>query len=177
MGTTQTVSPSPFAPSTASLTEAEASSCASTKSTRMVRSTTRGKSMPRPLASPLLTCSQPMLACLSTWEKTEEFLRFAQEKAGAWIGLPGQIKELDELAKELAGAADKAVVIKKAEAVAADSKEDTAKYYIKVMQKAGADAEFVTKESTRLKRMMEDGSVKASKKEQFGRRLNVLSSF
>merc|ERR1712228_1022337 len=80
-------------------------------------------------------------------KKTEEFLRFAQEKAGAWIGLPGQIKELDALAKELAGAADKAVVIKKAEAIAADSKEDTAKYYIKVMQKAGTDAEFVTKES------------------------------
>merc|ERR1712087_1016015 len=57
-------------------------------------------------------------------KKTEEFLRFAQEKAGAWIGLPGQIKELDALAKELAGAADKAVVIKKAEAIAADSKED-----------------------------------------------------
>merc|ERR1712083_1111438 len=108
---------------------------------------------------------------------SKDFLRFAQEKAGAWIGLPGQIKELDALAKELAGAADKAVVIKKAEAIAADSKEDTAKYYIKVMQKAGTDAEFVTKETTRLKRMMEDGSVKASKKEQFGRRLNVLSSF
>mmetsp|Transcript_36460 Transcript_36460/g.85187 ORF Transcript_36460/g.85187 Transcript_36460/m.85187 type:complete len:89 (+) Transcript_36460:576-842(+) len=46
-----------------------------------------------------------------------------------------------------------------------------------VMQKFSADTEFVTKESTRLKRMMEDGSVKASKKEQFGRRLNVLSSF
>jgi len=45
------------------------------------------------------------------------------------------------------------------------------------MQKFSADTEFVTKESTRLKRMMEDGSVKASKKEQFGRRLNVLSSF
>jgi len=110
-------------------------------------------------------------------KKTDEFLRFAQEKAGAWIGLPGQIKELDELAKELSGADDKAAVIKKAEAVAADSKEDTAKYYCKVMQKLNADAEFVTKEGTRLKRMMEDGSVKASKKEQFGRRLNVLSSF
>jgi len=65
-------------------------------------------------------------------KKTEEFLRFAQEKAGAWIGLPGQIKEMDELCKELPGAADKAAVIKKAEAVAADSKEDTAKYYVKV---------------------------------------------
>ena len=48
---------------------------------------------------------------------------------------------------------------------------------LQVMQKLGADAEFVTKEGTRLKRMMDDASVKASKKEQFGRRLNVLSSF
>merc|ERR1711920_1155417 len=110
-------------------------------------------------------------------EKTEEFLRFAHEKAGAWIGLPGQIKELDELAKELVESADKAAVIKKAEAAAANSNEETAKYYVKVMQKLGADAEFVTKEGTRLKRMMDDASVKASKKEQFGRRLNVLSSF
>merc|ERR1712087_820482 len=110
-------------------------------------------------------------------KKTEEFLRFAQEKAGAWIGLPGQIKELDELAKELVESADKAAVIKKAEAAAANSNEETAKYYVKVMQKLGADAEFVTKEGTRLKRMMDDASVKASKKEQFGRRLNVLSSF
>merc|ERR1712087_768311 len=102
-------------------------------------------------------------------KKTEEFLRFAQEKAGAWIGLPGQIKEMDELCKELPGAADKAAVIKKAEAAAANSNEETAKYYVKVMQKFSADTEFVTKESTRLKRMMEDGSVKASKKEQFGR--------
>merc|ERR1719229_2131401 len=44
-------------------------------------------------------------------KKTEEFLRFVQEKAGAWIGLPGQTKELDELAKELVESADKAAVI------------------------------------------------------------------
>jgi len=74
-------------------------------------------------------------------------------------------------------ATDKEAVLKKAEEAAAASKEETAKYYIKVMQKSAADTEFVTKESTRLKRMNEDGSVKPSKKEQFGRRLNVLSSF
>ena len=46
-----------------------------------------------------------------------------------------------------------------------------------VMTKAAADASFVEKETTRLKKMMDDGSVKASKKESFGRRLNMLSSF
>jgi len=46
-----------------------------------------------------------------------------------------------------------------------------------VMTKAAKDAEFVKKEVSRLTKMMDDGSVKADKKSQFGRRLNMLSSF
>ena len=95
-----------------------------------------------------------------------------------WIGLPGQVKELDALAKEFASAKDKAAVIKKAEKVSVDEKDaDSAKYYVKVMTKASDTADFVTKETARLKKMMDDGSVKAEKKAQFGRRLNMLSSF
>lgn len=45
------------------------------------------------------------------------------------------------------------------------------------MTKAAADTGFVDKESARLKKMMDDGSVKASNKDSFGRRLNMLSSF
>ena len=48
---------------------------------------------------------------------------------------------------------------------------------LQVIKKIGADADFVTKEATRLKKMMDDGSVKEGKKDQFGRRLNALSSF
>jgi len=110
-------------------------------------------------------------------KKADEFLRFVQEKAGAWIGLPGQIKTLDEYAKEFISSGKSADVLKKAETAAAGYTEDTAKYYVKVMTKLSADAEFITKENSRLKKMMDDGSVKASKKEQFGRRLNVLNSF
>ena len=110
-------------------------------------------------------------------KKADAFLRYAQEKAGAWIGLPGQVKELDELVKEFGSSKNKDKVLKKAEKVAASSTEETAKYYVKVMTKAAADGDFVEKENARLKRMMEDGSVKADKKAQFGRRLNVLSSF
>ena len=33
----------------------------------------------------------------------DDFLRFIQEKAGAWIGMAGQVKELDMLAKEFVG--------------------------------------------------------------------------
>ena len=55
---------------------------------------------------------------------------------------------------------------------------DAAKYYLKVMKKVvDGGEEFVSKEMKRLTKMLEDGSVKADKKEQFGRRLNALSSF
>merc|ERR1719217_851554 len=94
-------------------------------------------------------------------KKNEEFMKFIQTNAGVWVGLPGQVKELDALAKEFASAKDKAAVIKKAEKFKADEKDaDSAKYYAKVMTKASADAEFVTKETARLKKMMDDGSVK-----------------
>jgi endoplasmic reticulum protein 29 len=112
-------------------------------------------------------------------KKYDAFLRFLQEKAGVWIGLPGQVKTLDELAKEFVSG-DKKKVIKKAEAAAGalEAKDaDSGKYYVKVMQKIAEKADFVTKETDRLQKMIDDGSVKADKKTQFGRRLNILSSF
>lgn len=51
------------------------------------------------------------------------------------------------------------------------------RYYLKVMSKLSADGGFLAKETTRLQRMMDDSAVKPAKKEQFGRRLNVLTSF
>ena len=45
------------------------------------------------------------------------------------------------------------------------------------MTKLAASSDFVKKEVERLNKMMDDGSVKPNKKEQFGRRLNILSSF
>jgi endoplasmic reticulum protein 29 len=112
-------------------------------------------------------------------KKYDAFLRFLQEKAGGWSGLPGQIKSLDERAKEFVGG-DKAAVIKKAEVAAGalEAKDtDSGKYYVKVMGKISEKADFVAKETERLQKMIDDGSVKAAKKEQFGRRLNILSSF
>jgi len=112
-------------------------------------------------------------------KKADAFLRFSQEHAGVWVGLPGQIKELDALAKEFMSG-DKAKVTAKAEAAlkALDAKDaETGKYYVKVMSKATEKGDFVKKEQDRLQKMIDDGSVKPAKKEQFGRRLNVLSSF
>jgi endoplasmic reticulum protein 29 len=112
-------------------------------------------------------------------KKYDGFLRFLQEKAGVWIGLPGQVKALDELAKEFVKG-DKAAVMKKAEAAVKtlETKDaDSGKYYVKLMSKISEKADFVAKETERLQKMIDDGSVKAAKKEQFGRRLNILSSF
>jgi endoplasmic reticulum protein 29 len=111
-------------------------------------------------------------------KKTDAFLRFVQAEAGVWVGLPGQLKEFDALAKEFAS--DAAGATAKAQAAlsaAAEKDSDSAKYYVKVMTKAAATKDFVTKEVDRLQKMIDDGSVKATKKDQFGRRLNILSSF
>jgi len=111
-------------------------------------------------------------------KKADAFLRFAQAEAGVWVGLPGQLKDFDALAKGFA--ADKASSLKKAEELlkAAGEKEaEFAKYYVKVMTKASDKADFVAKEGERLQKMIDDGAVKPAKKEQFGRRLNILSSF
>ena len=94
-------------------------------------------------------------------------------------GLEPQIKELDALAKEFVKG-DKAAVLAKAESAAKALEvkdEDSGKYYVKVMQKASEKGDFVTKETERLQKMIEDGAVKADKKKDFGRRLNILSSF
>ena len=111
-------------------------------------------------------------------KKADAFLRFCQKEAGIWVGLPGQLKEFDTLAKAFAG--DKPGTIAKAEALlkgAADKDAEYAKYYVKVMTKMNEKAEFAGKEKERLQKMIDDGSVKPAKKEQFGRRLNILSSF
>ena len=111
-------------------------------------------------------------------KKAESFLRFAQAEAGVWVGLPGQLKDFDALAKGFA--ADKAGTLKKAEgllAAAAAGDAEYAKYYVKVMTKSVDNAGFVAKEGDRLQKMIDDASVKPNKKEQFGRRLNILSSF
>jgi len=111
-------------------------------------------------------------------KKSDAFLRFVQTEAGVWVGLPGQIKALDVIAKEFVKSSDKAAVVKQAEEAAKEEKDaDSAKYYVKVMTKAAGDDAYLGKESARLQKMIDDGSVKAAKKEQFGRRLNVLSSF
>ena len=107
-----------------------------------------------------------------------EFLLFVQRYASVWIGLPGQVKQLDSLAKEFSAASsDREEVLRKTQVAASAAEGDLAKYYVKVMTKALGDAEFVVKETSRLSKMQSDSSVKESKKKSFRKRLNILSSF
>ena len=110
----------------------------------------------------------------------EGLIRFVQEYSNVWIGLPGQVESLNTLASEFVKASEKAAVISKAEEAAGAcnaNDADAAKYYVKIMNKASASGDFVSKETTRLQNMIDDASVKPAKKEQFKRRLNVLSAF
>ena len=69
-------------------------------------------------------------------KKSEEFMKFIQTNAGVWVGLPGQVKELDSLAKEFGSAKDKASIIAKAGKVKVDEKDaDSAKYYTKACRR------------------------------------------
>merc|ERR1712196_148835 len=101
----------------------------------------------------------------------DNLLRFMQEKANVWVGLPGQVKELHVLAKAFtaASADERAKSIAKAQ----EAGDEASKYYAKVMTKVNADEGFVAKETARLTKMLDDGSVAAAKKTQFGRRLNA----
>jgi len=102
-------------------------------------------------------------------------LRFAQDRAGVWVGLPGQVKALHVLAQGFA-AADAEGRAKARAAAQADSSE-AGQYYAKVMAKIEKAPDFVSKEVARLTKMKDDGSVAAAKKVQFSKRLNALSSF
>lgn len=106
----------------------------------------------------------------------DSFLRFLQDKAGVWIGLPGQAQELHELAQGFAAASadDRKAAIATCEA---HPDTEVGKYYAKVMTKIDANADFADKEIARLTKMLDDGSVAPAKKLQFSKRLNALSSF
>jgi hypothetical protein len=102
-------------------------------------------------------------------------LRFAQDRAGVWVGLPGQVKALHVLAQGFAAASADGRT--KALAAAQADSSESGKYYAKVMAKVQGAPDFVSKEIARLTKMKDDGSVAAAKKVQFSKRLNALSSF
>jgi len=116
----------------------------------------------------------------------QSFIDFINDKAGTKRSASGKLQEsagkvaeLDSLASQFASG-DKAALLKEAEKVAKSLSGDDKKngeYYTKVMgfiQSKGAD--FVDNEIARLNKLM-DGSVAASKVDEFTVKQNILKSF
>lgn len=120
-------------------------------------------------------------------KQAKELLRWTVEQTGVFIGIKGQVKELDGLAHSFMAAApaDRKPLLEQAQA-AADAVDTSSnpdaggyvEYYIKTMQRVldKGDA-YVQQETKRLAKMSEDKAVAAAKRETFAWRLNVLASF
>merc|ERR1711920_237447 len=79
---------------------------------------------------------------------------FLKKEAKVYFGLKGTLREFDKFAAEYVKASDKAEVIKRAQATAdavADSDKEAASYYVRIMDKTQATANWFTNEFDRLK--------------------------
>eukprot|EP00879_Flechtneria_rotunda_P018117 GHRR01018998.1.p1 GENE.GHRR01018998.1~~GHRR01018998.1.p1 ORF type:complete len:221 (+),score=85.40 GHRR01018998.1:607-1269(+) len=120
-------------------------------------------------------------------KNSKDMLRWIVEQTGVFVGIKGQVKELDTLAKQFmtASAADRAQLLKQAQAagdaVDTSSNPDAAsfvEYYIKTMQRVLDKGDsYAEQETKRLSKMSDDKGVAAAKKETFQWRLNILASF
>ncbi|XP_076453215.1 endoplasmic reticulum resident protein 29-like [Babylonia areolata] len=108
--------------------------------------------------------------------------RFIMEKSGLWLGLPACLEEFDKLVSEFFKAKeDRNAILEKAEkaatALTREADKESAEVYIKTMKKIlDKGDEFVTTEIERVEKL-KDGKVSDKKKEQLGKRLNILTSF
>lgn len=104
-----------------------------------------------------------------------------RDKAGALGADAGRISVLDEIVtKFLAEGADKAALVKEAEAYVATAVGDAianAKYYVKVFTSSITQKDFVATEIARLDRLINSGSLTPKKRDEFTKKKNILSVF
>jgi len=107
---------------------------------------------------------------------------FVVEHGGVYLALPGQLKAFDELALKFMAASTERAAIQAETQVAAEAlskpKElESGKYYALVMKRIAEKGDgFVASETARVKKVS-GGQITPEKKELFGKRLNILSSF
>lgn len=112
-----------------------------------------------------------------------DFIQFLNQKANAHRAADGtlnneagKIAALDTIAAKFVketGADARASLIKDAEKVTGA----TAELYVRAMKKIVEQADYATKESARLQKVLESGNVADNRLDNFKIRLNVLSSF
>jgi endoplasmic reticulum protein 29 len=109
-------------------------------------------------------------------------------KTGIWLGLPGRIKEFDELAHIFArnSGKDRLKVIKQTEELIQTlTKEDKlsssaqmGKKYLKIMKILDTKGNaFLTGEEERIDKLLKDGGMSDEKKNDLHKSLNLLKSF
>eukprot|EP00775_Hariotina_reticulata_P011716 gene11716-11861_t len=117
--------------------------------------------------------------------KPKSMMKWIVQQTGVFVGVKGQVKELDALARNFmaAAAADRKQMLLEAKA-AADAIDTADKpdakgyveYYIKTMQRVLDKGEgYVEQEAKRLTKMSEDKAVAAAKRDTFHWRLNHAS--
>jgi hypothetical protein len=114
--------------------------------------------------------------------KNENLKNFLRQNTGIYMPLLGCIEEYDHLADKIVNGEDAAKVLKEAEKMAGELKDDDnnkrrADTYVKILKKIKSDGiEFVAKETERTKKMLE-GKISETKKKELQEKVNVLRSF
>ncbi|KAL8610823.1 hypothetical protein ACOMHN_056678 [Nucella lapillus] len=124
-------------------------------------------------------------------KNSDKIKRFIMEKSGKfiskghglWLGLPACLEDFDKLVGDFfkAKGDKRKTILQKAEddakSLTKDAEKESADVYIKTMKKVlDKGDEFVTTEIERVEKL-KDGKVSDKKKEQLGKRLNILTSF
>lgn len=126
----------------------------------------------------------------SSWDVEKEEItleslsHFVQSSANVWIGLPGCIKEFNDVAKIFMSTTSEEeranILDEKSRYLAEEADEtnkDSVKAYVRVMKKIlEKGEEFIKTEKARIKKL-QNGKITEKKKELFQRRLNVLGAF
>ncbi len=109
----------------------------------------------------------------------ENIKAFLRAKTGLYLPLAGCIEALDKLVLEELekDEADFKGLLTKVEAFETEEKKK-ADVYVKVLKKVVADGEdFITKELTRTKKLLDEAKVTEDKKKQLKEKSNVLKTF
>ena len=108
-------------------------------------------------------------------------------KTGFWIGLPGCLKEYDELAEKFSkntgiGSKDRDKIIKQTETLIETQNEgesNIGKKYLKIMKSVQTDgSEFLNKEISRLENLLDSKKkMSLAKRNDLQNNLNIFKSF
>lgn len=114
--------------------------------------------------------------------RVDDMLSWLSSTGGYFFGLPGQLKDFNEFAKEFITSADKRQSILDSAQGQIGSltsySKDSAMYYIEAMQNiAQHGMDWVKKERDETMKLVADKTIGAKRRRQLQHRLNVLSSF